>query len=216
MPDRCPACGTPVERPADEVMRYCPNVAVPRPGARGDRPLRLARGDGHPRPRLRAGAAAARRAADRGRGRPVRARPPSGWSSWTASPSSRPSSWLQAIEASKQQPLSTLLFGLGIRHVGKTVALLLARRFGTHGRAHERRPSRHQRRARRRPCHRRGGGRVLRATPRNRELIERLAQAGLNFSEPRRPVERAARSSGKTYVLTGTLPTLLAVGGDRR
>jgi DNA ligase (NAD+) len=27
MPKRCPACGTPVERPADEVMRYCPNVS---------------------------------------------------------------------------------------------------------------------------------------------------------------------------------------------
>ena len=29
MPDRCPACGTPVERPPDEVMRYCPNASCP-------------------------------------------------------------------------------------------------------------------------------------------------------------------------------------------
>ena len=29
MPDRCPACGTPVERPADEAMRYCPNASCP-------------------------------------------------------------------------------------------------------------------------------------------------------------------------------------------
>ena len=36
-----------------------------------------------------------------------------------------------AIQASKEQPLSSLLFGLGIRHVGKTVAVLLARKFGT-------------------------------------------------------------------------------------
>ena len=29
MPDHCPACGTAVERPADEAMRYCPNVSCP-------------------------------------------------------------------------------------------------------------------------------------------------------------------------------------------
>jgi DNA ligase (NAD+) len=43
--------------------------------------------------------------------------------------------------------------------------------------------------------------------PRNQELIRRLEGSGLNFVEP-----RAAGSdgslSGKTYVLTGTLPTL--------
>ena len=67
-----------------------------------------------------------------------------------------------AIAASKARPLSSLLFGLGIRHVGKTVAQLLARRFGTmdgaqggHGRADQRRAGRGRR-------HRRGGGRVLR------------------------------------------------------
>ena len=29
MPDKCPRCGTPVERPADEAMRFCPNVSCP-------------------------------------------------------------------------------------------------------------------------------------------------------------------------------------------
>ncbi|HEX2190586.1 MAG TPA: NAD-dependent DNA ligase LigA, partial [Longimicrobiaceae bacterium] len=29
MPGHCPVCGTPVERPADEVMIYCPNSACP-------------------------------------------------------------------------------------------------------------------------------------------------------------------------------------------
>jgi DNA ligase (NAD+) len=28
-PDHCPACGTPVERPPDEVMVYCPNGSCP-------------------------------------------------------------------------------------------------------------------------------------------------------------------------------------------
>src|SRR5919107_3347515 len=29
MPDRCPRCGTPIERIADEAMRFCPNVSCP-------------------------------------------------------------------------------------------------------------------------------------------------------------------------------------------
>src|SRR2546430_12023675 len=38
---------------------------------------------------------------------------------------------VDAIQASKRQPLSTLLYALGIRHVGAQGAKLLARRFGT-------------------------------------------------------------------------------------
>src|SRR5258708_30925537 len=38
---------------------------------------------------------------------------------------------VDAIAASKQQPLSVLLFALGIRHVGAQGAKLLARHFGT-------------------------------------------------------------------------------------
>ena len=38
---------------------------------------------------------------------------------------------VEAIAASKQQPLSRLLFALGIRHVGQTVAEILARHFGS-------------------------------------------------------------------------------------
>jgi len=38
---------------------------------------------------------------------------------------------LRAIDASRQQPLGRLIFGLGIDHVGSTVAAQLARRFGS-------------------------------------------------------------------------------------
>src|SRR2546422_11332711 len=38
---------------------------------------------------------------------------------------------VDAIQASKQQPLSILLYALGIRHVGAQGARLLARHFGT-------------------------------------------------------------------------------------
>ena len=40
-------------------------------------------------------------------------------------------SLVEAIAASRKQPLSRLLFGLGIRHVGSEAAALLARNFGT-------------------------------------------------------------------------------------
>jgi DNA ligase (NAD+) len=111
-----------------------------------------------------------------------------------------------AIADSKARPLSTLLFGLGIRHVGKTVAQLLARRFGTMDAlmaASEEEindvPG--------------VGGAIAEAVvaffaePRNRKLIQRLRQAGLSFREPR-AASADGKLTGKTYVLTGTLPTL--------
>jgi DNA ligase (NAD+) len=113
---------------------------------------------------------------------------------------------VQAIAASKERPLSLLLFGLGIRHVGYTVAQLLARRFGSMDalmKATEAEindvPG--------------IGSAIAEAVVhffgegRNRELIERLRQAGLQFTEPT-AVAEGGPLAGKTYVLTGTLPTL--------
>jgi DNA ligase (NAD+) len=45
------------------------------------------------------------------------------------------------------------------------------------------------------------------AEPRNQELIRRLERAGLTFSEPRAAKADGALK-GRSYVLTGTLPTL--------
>ena len=214
MPDDAPPAARRWSGPTDEAMRYCPNVVLPRPGARGHRPFRLPRRDGHPGAGLRAGAPAARRQADRGRGRPVRLTRRSSWSSSSASRSSPPSSWSRAIAASKQQPLSLLLFGLGIRHVGKTVAQLLARRFGSMDGA--------------------DGGAAAEAIddvpgvgptiaeavagffaePRNRDW-----SSGCGRPDSRSPRPRAARRdgplAGKTYVLTGTLPDALPRRGHR-
>jgi DNA ligase (NAD+) len=112
-----------------------------------------------------------------------------------------------AIQDSKKQPLSLLVFALGIPHVGFTAAQLLARRFGTldalgdAARADQL-----------------GGiqgiGPVIAKSvtaffsePRNQELLERLKAAGVNTVEPRAASKDGALS-GKTYVLTGTLPTL--------
>ena len=45
------------------------------------------------------------------------------------------------------------------------------------------------------------------AEPRNRELVERLRAAGLEFSHERK-VKQGGALDGLTFVLTGTLPTL--------
>ena len=112
-----------------------------------------------------------------------------------------------AIEASKARPLSSLLFGLGIRHVGKTVAVLLARRFGTmealmaaHGGGDQR-----------------GAGSRARRSPR-RWRPSSPSRATWSWSggwsrrgsasPSRAPAGGDGALAGKTYVLTGTLPTL--------
>jgi DNA ligase (NAD+) len=113
---------------------------------------------------------------------------------------------VKAIAASKAQPLSLLLFGIGIRHVGQTVAQILARRFGTmdalmaatadaindvNG----------------------IGSAIADAVtsffhePRNVDLVNRLREAGVNFTEPK-AVAAGGPLDGKTFVLTGTLPSL--------
>ena len=205
MPDHCPACGTPVERPGDEVMRYCPNVSCPGRvlegivhfAARGAMDIR---GLGYERVRQLLAEGLIRDVADLYDLKAARLAELDRFAEQSAEQLER------AIAASREQPLSLLLFSLGIRHVGKTVAQLLARRFGTMDRLMEA------------PQTRIGevpgiGPTIAEAVagffgePRNRELIERLRIAGLNFSEPT-ATDGSGPLAGKTYVLTGTLPTL--------
>jgi len=110
-----------------------------------------------------------------------------------------------AIDASKAQPLSKLLFALGIKDIGETVARQIARHFGTmdaiasaslddvlaiHG----------------------IGDTIAESLvswfsdDKARALIERLRVRGLTFEEPRAKTGGALK--GRTVVITGTLPTL--------
>ncbi len=130
MPDRCPACGTAVERPPDEVMRYCPNASCPgrilesivHYASRGAMDIR---GLGYERVRQLLDAKLIGDVADLYHLRSERLVELDRFATQSAE------QLVAAIEASKSRPLSSLLFGLGIRHVGRTVAVLLARRFGT-------------------------------------------------------------------------------------
>lgn len=115
---------------------------------------------------------------------------------------------VDAIQASKSQPWSRVLFGLGIRHVGAVNAQLLTQEFYT-------------------------AERLAAAAPKdieavygigpeiaysvhewfqgvaNQQLIERLKTAGVQLEGPPPLAEPMdLPMAGKTFVLTGTLPTL--------
>jgi DNA ligase (NAD+) len=113
---------------------------------------------------------------------------------------------VEAIADSKKQPLSRLLFGLGIRHVGAEAAALLARNFGTLDALAKAGADEIE------AVH--GIGPTIAASvheyfgdARISKLIERLRRSGLTFAEPTRAASSNA-FKGLTVVITGTLPTL--------
>jgi DNA ligase (NAD+) len=111
-----------------------------------------------------------------------------------------------AIGGSRARGLTRLLNALGIRFVGERVAQLLARRFGSMERLmatpeaelaeiHGIGPQIAQSVAR------------FFAEPNNRKTIERLTAAGVSMIE-KDAEQRSDVLAGKTFVLTGSLPTL--------
>ncbi|MEY4209303.1 MAG: NAD-dependent ligase LigA, partial [Pseudomonadota bacterium] len=113
---------------------------------------------------------------------------------------------LNALEKSKSTTLARFIYALGIRHVGESTAKSLARHFGTLDALLE--ASEEQ---------------ILvvddigpvvaqsilgfLADPLNRELIEQLRASGIHWEESE-PERGNLTLAGKTFVLTGTLPTL--------
>ena len=205
MPARCPRCDTPVVRDADEAVRYCPNLACPGRVLEGivhfaSREAMDIRGLGYERVRQLLDEGLIRDVADLYELTAERLVQLERFAAQSAK------QLVAAIDASRARPLSVLLFGLGIRHVGKTVAQLLARRFGTMealSRATlpevEAVP---------------GVGPTIAAAvveffglDASQLLLTRLAVSGVAMTEPR-AVSADGPLAGKAYVLTGTLPTL--------
>ena len=205
MPDQCPACGTVVERPEGEAMRFCPNASCAGRVLEGivhfaSRGAMDIRGLGYERVRQLLGAGLIRDVADLYRLRVEDLVELDRFAQQSAE------QLVAAIAASRAQPLSLLLFGMGIRHVGKTIAQILARRFGTLDRlmsASEAEISEVN-----------GIGPTIAAAvaafflaAANRDLVERLRAAGLDFTEPA-ATDDGGSLAGLTFVVTGTLPTL--------
>jgi DNA ligase (NAD+) len=205
VPTKCPSCGTPVERDEEEVAIYCPNVACP------DRQLEAMvhfasrgamdiRGLSYARIQQLIAASLVHDVADLYDLRVEQLTALERFAELSAR------NLVDAIAASRAQPLSRLLFGLGIRHVGQTAAQLLARHFGSMD-------------ALRRATSEdilalRGIGETIAlavvAYFQDRTaatLVDKLERAGLTMTEPIAVVAGGA-FIGMTFVVTGTLPNL--------
>lgn len=112
---------------------------------------------------------------------------------------------MASIAASKQRPLSRLLFALGIRHVGSHVAEVLARRYRNMDRLAAADEEELRGIAEVGPTIA-GSVRAFFAEPRNLQLIARLKEAGVNMEEE---VEEGENTlEGLTFVLTGALDSM--------
>ena len=207
MPERCPSCGSPLVRLPGEADYYCVASDCPAQFVRllehfAGRDAMDIEGMGSRVARQLAEAGLVHRLSDLYRLRLEDLLKLEGFAE------TRARNLLQAIEASKQRPLSRLLFGLGIRHVGKTTAELLVQHFAS---IDELAAATVEQLAAIE-----GVGPITAESivdwfrvEDNRQLIEELKELGINTQ--RLPEEAPAAESparGKTFVLTGTLPHL--------
>ncbi|WP_397406402.1 NAD-dependent DNA ligase LigA [Polaromonas sp.] len=114
---------------------------------------------------------------------------------------------LDALEKSKQTTLPRFLFGLGIRHVGEATAKELARHFGSLDAVMDATEEQLLEVSDVGPIVAQSI-RTFFDQPHNREVVEQLRACGVTWPEGK-PAARAPQPlSGKTFVITGTLPTL--------
>ena len=205
MPTQCPRCDRAVQRYGDDVATYCANVACP--GRLLEGLVHFASKDALDIDGL--SYARIQQLLEAGLSHDV-----ADLFDVTAAPlqtldrfgQKSAESLVAAIAAARQQPLSRLLFGLGIRHVGAQAAQLLAKQFGHFDAIIAATPEQ--------LGAVRGIGDIIAssvaaycADPTSRALIERLRVRGVRFDEPN-AVQADGPLTGATVVLTGSLPTL--------
>ena len=211
MPTVCPVCQTPLARGEDEVVWRCPNDACP---------AKIRRGLLHFASRRAMnieglGESLVNQLVDRGLVTDaadlygLRAETLAGLE--RMGPKSA-ANLITEIEGSTRRDFSSVLFGLGVRHVGEGAAELLARRFGGLRGLLEAAPEEIEGVV--------GVGptmaeslRTFLDDPANRRLLDRLAAAGVRMDTDRLdPVVSVAlveqRLSGQTFVITGTLTSM--------
>jgi DNA ligase (NAD+) len=112
------------------------------------------------------------------------------------------------IDQSRRNDLSRLIYALGIRHVGEKAAATLARQFRTMQRVMEAPAEALQAVPDVGPVVA-ASVRAFADEPRNRRLLARLEEAGVNMtSQAPEPADEIGPLAGKTFVLTGTLATM--------
>ncbi len=202
LPEYCPACGTKAVREADEAALRCPNPDCPAQLLRNlihftSRDAMDIDGFGPAVASGLIGAGLIRSQADIYDLRAEKVQEIDRMGEKSAA------NLIAAIEASKQNGLSRLIYALGIRNIGQKAAELLAQRFGDMdaliaASADE-------------ICGIEGFGRVMAdsavnffSLPQSRALIERFRESGVSMTEERKTI--GGRFTGLTFVLTGTLP----------
>ncbi|MFN3680778.1 MAG: helix-hairpin-helix domain-containing protein, partial [Nitrospira sp.] len=115
---------------------------------------------------------------------------------------------LEAIERSKHVPLDRFLYALGIRQVGRHIASLLAKEFGSLQAIMQADTARLQ-------AIKEIGPEISASLvsyfqePSNRRVLDRLLQAGILIEQTALPQKKAAHPlAGKNFVFTGGLETL--------
>jgi len=114
---------------------------------------------------------------------------------------------LAAIETSKSTTLARFVFALGIRNVGEATAKDLARHFGSLDALLAADPVRLQQVPDVGPVVAASIARFC-AEPHNVEVIRQLRAAGVTWPEGEPDLPVLSNFAGKTFVLTGTLPSL--------
>ena len=114
---------------------------------------------------------------------------------------------LAAIERSRSTTLARFIFALGIRNVGEATARELARHFGNLDALTAADVDALQQVPDVGPIVAQSIAEFF-AEPHNREVIEQLRAAGVQWTEGEPATTVAGAFAGKTFVLTGTLPTL--------
>ncbi|MEI6500218.1 MAG: NAD-dependent DNA ligase LigA [Armatimonadota bacterium] len=203
LPDKCPVCGTPTVREEGEAVTKCPSVDCPAQLERclehyASRSALDIEGIGEKWAAILTGRGLVRHLYD------LYALTKEQLLDLDRMGEKSAENLLAALDKSKQTTLARFIFGLGIMHVGVTIAQLLADAFGgmqalmdatseqleavagigpeIAGQVHE-----------------------FFAQDRNREVVERLLAAGVAPQAPVRPTLRSGGLTGKTFVLTGGL-----------
>jgi DNA ligase (NAD+) len=204
MPSRCPVCGDPVVREEGEVATRCVNPACPavvREALRHFCARRAMQIEGLGE-KLIDQLVSAGLLSDVASIYALKGSDLVGLERWGEK---SVANLLAEIEKSKGNELSRLLFALGIRHVGEKAARTLAAHFGSLDALAAASPEELE-------AVEEVGPNTAAAIqeyfshPRQRALIEALRSHGLRFEETRRTASASGPLSGKSVVITGTLP----------
>ncbi|MFQ6014667.1 MAG: NAD-dependent DNA ligase LigA [Anaerolineae bacterium] len=203
-PERCPVCGAPAVQPESEVAVYCVNSACPAQLVESVIHFVQAmdmEGFGEQTARLFVDRGLIKDVADLYYLSREEILALEGFAEKSTD------NLLEAIQASKERPLSRLLVALGIRFVGGTVADLLASYYdsiealmsATQGELEE---------VEGLGPHTASSIIKFFKEERNRKIIEKLRHAGVRMERQEGEEEGPRPLEGKTFVITGTLPSM--------